>query len=181
MFGRDQTGKDLDPAALDREIMVAAPERLTPIFEHPQPATLRPVVRRQFLKPDHAMGDAVNGLVHCIRRQVVKHQDRGGIAREEVFERQDLAAVTERSLSEQPDFGQAVEHDPRRLDTLDGLEDHPGGFAQFQVGGVQKALLLVRVQQAFRRRQFEHLDPIAKRPPMGGGALREAPSRFPTA
>src|SRR3954470_10237044 len=52
VLGRDQTGKDLDPAALDREIMVAAPERLPPVLDHPQPAALCPIVRRQFFKPD---------------------------------------------------------------------------------------------------------------------------------
>jgi hypothetical protein len=72
-------------------------------------------------------------------------------------------------LRQQPDLRQAVEHDPLRLDLLERLENPLRGFAELQVGGIKQALLLVVVEQAFRRHQLENLDPV-QRPAVRRGA-----------
>ncbi len=110
------------------------------------------------------MRDAVHGLVERIGGQVVEHQHGRVVAREVVLERQDLAAIPQRALREQTDFGQAVEHHARRLDRLERLEDALGRLAQLKVGRIEQALLLVLVEQALRRDQFEHLEGLRKAP-----------------
>ena len=67
MLGRDQARKDRDAAGLDREIVVAAAERLAAILDDPQAPPLGAVVRRQLLQPDDAVRDAVHGLVAARR------------------------------------------------------------------------------------------------------------------
>ncbi|MNT72991.1 hypothetical protein D3C72_2116440 [compost metagenome] len=117
------------------------------------------------------MGDAVYGLVQRFGGQVIQQQHRGVIAHEVVFDRQNLPAITQRTLGQQADFGKAVEDDARRLDPFDHFEDLTCGFTQFQVGGVQQGLLLLGVEQAFRRRQLENVHVFVQLPAMGPGAL----------
>ena len=70
------------------------------------------------------------------------------------------------SLGEQPDFGEAVDDDARRFDPLERLENSARRLAEFEVGGIQQALLLVGVENAVRRSQFEDDDPLAEFPTM---------------
>ncbi len=77
-----------------------------------------------------------------------------------MLQREDLAAIAKRGLREQADFGQAVEHDARRLDLLERLEDALGRFAELEVGRIEQALLLFVVEQAFGRNQFENVDAV---------------------
>ena len=74
VLGRDQPREHAHAAVLDHEIVVAAAERLPAELHHPQAPALGAVVRRQLLQPDHAMGDAVHGLVVRLGGQVVEHQ-----------------------------------------------------------------------------------------------------------
>jgi hypothetical protein len=48
-----------------------------------------------------------------------------------------------------------------------------GGFAEFEIGRVKQTLLLFRIEQTFRRQQFEHFNAIAQGPAMGGGTLSQ--------
>ena len=57
------------------------------------------------------MRDAVHGLVGHFGGQVVEQQHGGAELREIMLERQDLPAVAQRTLRQQPDLGQAVEDD----------------------------------------------------------------------
>lgn len=91
-----QTGKDVNPASRNREVVIATPESLPAVLYDPQAAAFGAVIRRQFLQPDDSVGDAVDRLVRRVRRKVVEHQDRSGVPREEVLESQDLTAVPER-------------------------------------------------------------------------------------
>ena len=115
VLGRDQPRKDLHAAGLDDEVVVAAAERLAAILDDPQPPPLGAVVGRQLLQPDHAVRDAVHGLVGRLGGQVVEHQHGRVVPGEIVLQRQDLAAVAQRALRQQADLRQAVEHDPVRL------------------------------------------------------------------
>ena len=74
--------------------MIAAAKLYAAIFDDACTPPLRAVSRRQFLKPQHAMGDAMHGLVADVGGQVVKQEHRGVELREVVFDRQDLTPVT---------------------------------------------------------------------------------------
>ena len=56
----DQPRKDLDPAALDDVVVIAAAESDAAILEHDQPPPFRAVLRIQLLQPHHAVGDALH-------------------------------------------------------------------------------------------------------------------------
>ena len=79
------------------------------------------------------MRDAVDGLVIFLRGQVIEQQDRRLALGEKMLQRQDLAAITQRPLREQPDLRKAVQYDPIGFDGIEGLENAPRGFAEFQV------------------------------------------------
>ena len=59
----------------------------------------------------------------------------------------DLAAIAQRALGQEANFREAVEDHPRRLDTLNRIENLARGLTQLQVGRIQKALLLFGVEQ----------------------------------
>ena len=173
IFRRHQPRKHVETAGGDGDIVIAAAKLHAAIFDDAGAPPLRAVGRRQFLQPQHAMRDAVHGLVGDIGGQVVE-QHHGGVELGEVMlDRENLPPVAQRALRQQPDFGQAVQHHPVRLRAVDDLEDLLGGFAEFEVGGIQQALLLLRIQQAFRRQQFEDLDAVVERPAMGSRAVAQ--------
>lgn len=66
--------------------------------------------------------------------QIVEHQHGGALLGKTVLERQDLAAIAQGILRQQPDFRQAVDHDPVGLLLLETGEDPLGHLAQFEVG-----------------------------------------------
>ena len=106
------------------------------------------------------MRDAVHGLVGRLGGQIVQHHHRGAELREEMLDRQDLPPVAQRTLRQQPDLGKAVEHHPARFRALDRVENLLGGLAKLEVGRIEQALLLLGIEQAFRRQQFEYFDPL---------------------
>ena len=173
VLGRNQPRKDGHAAGLDDEVVIAAAKALAAIFDHPQPPPLGAIIGRQLLEPDHAVRDAVHGLVVRVAGEVVEHQHGRAVAREIMLQRQHLAAIAQRALREQPDFRQAVDHDPPRLDLLDRLEDPLGRLAELEVGGIKQALLLLLVEQAFGRDQLENVERIVEAPAVRGGALAQ--------
>ena len=104
------------------------------------------------------MSDAVYGLVRRVGRHVVEQEHGRPLPDEEMLEAEDLPSVAQGTLSEEPDLGQAVQHDPQRLYTLEHLEDAFGRFPQFQIGRIKQALLLILVQQIFGRYELEQVD-----------------------
>jgi hypothetical protein len=56
--------------------------------------------------------------------------------------------------------------DPARLDAIHGGEYLLGCLAKLEVGGIEQALLLLRIQHAFRRQQLEYLDAAIQLPAM---------------
>jgi hypothetical protein len=148
--------------------MVPAAEAPAAVLHDAHAPALGAVLGRQLLQPDDAVRHAVHRLVGGVGGQVVQQQDRDVLAGEVVLQRQDLPPVAERALRQQPDLRQAVDHHPLRLLGLHGLEDHPGRFAQLQVGRIEQALLLLLVQQALGRDQLEDVHPV-QRPAVRGG------------
>ncbi len=80
MFGSDEPRKYAQPAGPDDEIVVAAAECSPPIFGDAQPPPLGAVAGGQLLEPDHAMGYAMDGLVHRLGGQIIEEQDGGAAA-----------------------------------------------------------------------------------------------------
>ena len=87
-------------------------------------------------------------------------QHRHVVEEKEALERQHLPAVAQRSLREQPDLRQAVEHDPVRLDALDLRERHPDRLAEFQVGRVDERLLLLRIEAQLGRDELVDVEAV---------------------
>ena len=54
--------------------------------------------------------------------------------------------VAKRRLREQTNFGQAVEHNPVRLELFNPIEDRPDSLAELQIGRVDHRLLLLRIE-----------------------------------
>ena len=95
-----------------------------------------------------------------------------------MLDRQNLPPVAQRTLRQQPDLGKAVQHHPVRLRAIDRLEDLLGGLAQFEIGGIEQALLLLGIEQALRRQQLEYFNPLVERPAVGGRAVPQFPLGF---
>jgi hypothetical protein len=151
MLGGNQPWKNMHSAGLDRKIVKSTTKRLTTIFHHPQPPAFRTVVRSEFFQPDHAMGDAVNGFVVDLRSHVIE-QEHGSVALSEiVLQRSYLPSIAKRALREQPYLRKAIQNDALWLEALHYLEDACCGFAEFEVGRVQKTLLLLFVEKVFGR------------------------------
>jgi len=107
---------------------------------------------------DHAVSDAVNRAVGALRGQIVEHDDGRVVLREIMLERQNLPAVAKRALRQQANFGQAVDDDALGLEPLDRCKDPLHRLAQLEVGGVEEALMLIRIEHALRRHELENLD-----------------------
>jgi hypothetical protein len=116
------------------------------------------------------MRDAVHGLVGNVGGEVVEQHHRRAEFHEIMLDRQNLPTIAQRTLRQQPDLGQAVENHPAWPAAFYRLENLLGGFAEFEIGRIEQALLLLRIQQAFGRQQLEYLDAIAQRPAMRRGA-----------
>ena len=169
MFGRHEPRENIQAARGDGDIVEAAPVFLSPILEHPHAAAFGAIGGRQLLQLNHAMRDAVHGLVCRIRGQIVQQQYRGTHAREMMLDGQDLSPIAQRALRQQTDLRQAVDHQARRLDVLDGREDARGGLRQLKIRGVQQALLLAS-KQRLGGDQFLHQQVAFQAPAVRGGA-----------
>ncbi len=123
------------------------------------------------------MRDRVQLDVLALRRHVVQHQHRAGAAGEEVLQRQDLAAVAQRVLRQEPHLGQAVEDDPRRVQRGHAVEHHLRGFGELHLRGVEHRQLPARVEGGLRRHELEHLDAV-QRPAVPLGDEAQLPLRL---
>ncbi|MNI36541.1 hypothetical protein D3C73_905950 [compost metagenome] len=164
MFSRYQAREDVYAILQDCEVVKAAAVLLTTVLDHTHPSPLGAIVRGQFFQANHPVRNAVHGFVQGLGCQIVQQQQRGVVTHEVMLDRQDLPAVAQRALRQQTNLGQAVEYHAGRLEALDRVENLLGGFAQFQVGGIQQALLGLGIEQAFRRRQFENMDVLIQVP-----------------
>jgi hypothetical protein len=166
-------GNTFNPPGGDRNIMKAAAKLHAAIFDDARAPPLRAIGRRQFLKTQHTMGDAVHGLVGKLRGQIVEQHHCGAEFREIMLDRQDLTPIAQRTLRQQPDLGETVEHHPARPRARDRFENLLGGLAEFEVRRIEQALLLFGIEQALRRQQFEHFNSIIQCPAMGGRTVAQ--------
>lgn len=173
MLGRHQPREHMHAIAHDGEIVEAAAVLLAAVLHDPHATAFGAVIGRQFFQANHPVGDAVYGFVEGFGGQVVEQQHRGVVAHEIVLDRQDLSSITQGTLRQQADFGEAVDHHAGRLDPFHHFKDLPRGLAQLQVGRVQQALLLFGIEQAFRRGQLENMDIVIQIPAVGFCALAQ--------
>ena len=82
-----------------------------------------------------------------------------------MLQRENLAAVAQRTLRQQANLGQAVDHHALRLEPFDRLEDALDGLAEFEIGRIEQALMLIGIEHAFRRHQLEDLDTLVNSQP----------------
>ena len=155
-----QAGENIDPAPGDGEIVIAAAIFLTAIFQDADASSLGAEIGRQFLQMDHAMGDAVYGLVVRLGGQIIQQHHRGAETGEMMLDGQDLAAIAQRALRQKTDFRKTVQHDALGLDPLDLGKNLFGGLAQFQIGGIEQALLLFGIQHIIYFAYIETLIPV---------------------
>ena len=80
------------------------------------------------------------------RRLVVQHQDGAAQGGEELLQRQNLPAISQRVLRQQPHLGQAVESHARGPVPGDALHHRAGGLAQFDLRRMQDRLLAIGIQ-----------------------------------
>ena len=84
----------------------------------------------------------------------------GEITVEELLQQQEVPAIAQRILREQPHLGQAVEHHPPRFDALDLVPDQLDGPAELHLPAVQDRLVPARAQDLVRGAQFEDVDAV---------------------
>ncbi len=171
MLGRHQARKHLNAAGRDVEVVIAAAKALAAAFGDAQPAPLGTVIGRELVQMDHAVRDGVDRAVGALGGEVVERDHGRFVAGEVVLQAENLPAVAQRALRQQPDFRQAVDHDALRLVSLDRLEDALHGFAELEVGRIEQALVLLGIEHALRRHQLADLDAIVDAPAMRGGAF----------
>ena len=118
---RRAAGRHPDPPALDDEVVVAAAVVDAAQLRDPQAPALAPRTRAsQLLQAHDPVGEALQLQVRpSADGQVVEQEHRAAPADEVLLERQDLPAVAERALGEQPHLRERVEDEPLRLDALD--------------------------------------------------------------
>jgi hypothetical protein len=146
-----ESRKYIQAAGGDGGVVISAAELNPAVFDHSYAPALRAVGGRQLFQPDYAVSDAVNGLVGDLGRQVVQQQHGAVEFREVMLDRENLPPIAQRALGQQPDLGETVEHYAVRPHSIHGSEDLPGGFAQFKVGRIEQALLLLGIKQALGR------------------------------
>lgn len=168
MLGSHQAREDLNTALGNVEVMKTTAVLLATVFDDFQTSALGTVGRCQCFEADNAVGNAVHGLVQRLGGQVVQQQYRRVVAREVMFDGQNLAPVAQRTLRQKTDFREAVDHHTGGFDALDHLEYLPRCFTQLQVRGVEQALVVIGVEQAFGRRQFEDIDMFVELPAVRG-------------
>ena len=145
VLARDEPWEDVEPARPDDEVVEAAAVLEPPQLHDPQPPAFCAVERRQLLHVHHAVDHALQQHVRRPRVRVVEEQDGAAEIDEALLQRQDLPAVAQPALGEQPQLGAGVEHDARRSQPVHLLEEGPHALAELDLRGlVERRLRLLR-------------------------------------
>ena len=161
-----QARKHRHPAGIEHEVVFAALELLSAHLDDAQPPALGAVLLDRLLQADHAVADAVQLQVARLRSLVVEQEHGAEPVREELLEREYLAAIAQRVLRQEAHLREAVEDDPGRRGMLDPRHDLVQGLAEFDLGRIEDRLLGVRVEAGFVE-QLEDLDAF-ERPAVRG-------------
>ena len=163
----DEAREDHQAAAADGEVVVAALEGRSAVLGHLQAPALRAVLGRQLLEQQHAVGDALDLQVLLGGGAVVEQQHRAAATREDLLERQDLPAKTQRAPRQQAQLRQGVDDHPLGLEPV-GLREHGAhGLAQLDLRRVEDRVLLIRLEAGLAGHQLVDVDAL-QRPAVRG-------------
>ena len=139
-------GKTIKPAFANGKIVVAAAKTGSAEFHDAQPAPLGAIDRGQLLQRNDAVGDALKLEVRAFGCSVVEQQHGAFAADEKLLQGQNLPAITQRALGQQPKFGERVENDAAGIDLFDRRQNLLGRFGQLNFGGVIHRHLRIAVE-----------------------------------
>ena len=154
MFGRDEAWVDAQAAALDLEVVIATAVPDAAHLDDVQPPSLRAEPGQRLFERDDAVRDAVQLEIAARPALVVEEQHGAGARREEVLERQDLAAIADRALCEQAEFGQAVDYHALRAKLVDLGHHVTDRLAELDLARVQQRLFVILAKAVGR----DHLE-----------------------
>lgn len=147
MLGRHEAREDPQATLCNRKVVEAAAESNAAHLDYADPSSLCPVIDRELFEHDDAVRNRMQLQIILGGREIVEEHDGAIAVGEEMLQGQHLAPVTKRVLGKQTQLGKAVEHDARRVDPLDLLEDQTGRFAQLHLGGMEDRELPVRIER----------------------------------
>ena len=166
MFRGHEPGENFQAAVRDDEIMETAAIDGSADLADKQTPPLRAEVRRYLLERHHAMGQTLDVGAGIVCGPIIKEQ-RGAVSPSEIlFEGEDLPAVAQRGLREQPELGKGIEGNSRRSHSVHGLEEQFGRFVQLHFGWMKKGVLPFERKLFIDRGQLHDLHPI-QRPAVG--------------
>ncbi len=132
-LGRDEAREHHHAARPDDEVVVAAAVPQPAELHDAHPAALRSVLGGELLHRDDAVDEALEERVRRAGLRVVDEEDRAPQLLQAPLHREDLAAVPEPALREQPQLRAGVEHDPRRPEPVDLLQDEAHPLAELHL------------------------------------------------
>jgi hypothetical protein len=104
MLGCNEPRENIDPACFDREIMITAAERNAAHLLHPKPSAFCAIFESKLLQKNHPMRNRVQMHVAAVSRQIVQQEHGAFSSGKKMLQRQDLPAIAQRVLREQPHF-----------------------------------------------------------------------------
>jgi hypothetical protein len=122
------------------------------------------IVDGKLFQQDDAVDDRMQLQVGVPGREVVQENEGAMSLREEMFQRQDLAAIPQGVLSEETKLRQAVDNDAGRIESDDLVEDQLRRLAQLDLGRMQDRKLAIRIQCGFGGNEHEYIDPTSDQP-----------------
>src|SRR5690242_9959012 len=108
MLDRNQTRKHLQSAAPDREVVIAASIVRTAKLDHAEPPARCTEHGCKLLQRNDRMRDALKVEIRTLRCLIIEQQDRAFPSDEKLLERQNLASIAQRALSEQTELRQGI-------------------------------------------------------------------------
>ena len=118
------------------------------------------------------MRDALHLQIAIDRRQVVEQQHGALPGRKELFQRENLSPITERTSGKEPQFRERIKDHTGGFQSFDILENQLGDRRQFDFRRVKHGVLLVEVKLLLPRGEFPNLDAI-QHPAVRFGARAE--------
>src|SRR5919206_4604058 len=104
MLGGNEPRENIDAPRSDREIMITAAERNATHLLHPQPSAFCAIFESKLLQKNYPMRNRVQMHVAAVSRQIVQQEHGAVSSRKEMLQRQDLPAIAQRVLRQQPHF-----------------------------------------------------------------------------
>ena len=176
MFRGNQAREDAQAAGLNGEIMIAAAIFAAANLQDHEAAAFGAVFRRELFQHQNAVRQALQ-LRIVFRAAVIQQQRRAFAAGEILFQGQDLAAIAQGRLRQQPQLGDRIENDARRLHPLHFVEQHFRCLRQLDFRGMEKRVLRRRLELRADRRKLDHIDTV-ERPAVGIRHFLQLIARF---